>query len=416
MIVKHPFYNTVTPVYWANRNSKKRYKVNQGGSSSSKTYSELQVIAEKLLHNPRKKATVTNAELPTLKAGALTDFKNIIYDTPLLYDSLENPDSVAGEFRYKNKSVIEFKSFDTFGKAKGPRRDYLFINEANNMAWDICNQLMIRTREEIYIDFNADSKFWAHKNIVEGRPDKTDYFISNFTHNPFLGQDTIDDILFYYEQYLLTGRDYWLNKWKVYGMGLTGSVEGTIFSDNVFPIDYFPTVQKHGYGLDFGYTNDPTALCECGVKFGNIYARELLYETDLYSDKLADKMESIGVDKRLPIVADRADLSSIRTLRNRGFNVIECDKWSGSVKDTIDFLLSKNINISRDSVNWWEEADNFKWKKDKDGGFINTPIDKYNHLWQALGYWGMKAYDHTSKPTTHTKPRRIVVAKKSSFD
>lgn len=416
-VPQHKLFPTVTKVFWWNYLSRKKYRVNQGGTSSSKTYSLMQNMILDLLYDPKSKGTVTAEELPSIKSGPLTDFKNIIDESPIIWENISNPDSIAGPFRFINGSELEFRSFDTLGKAKkSGKRDYLLINESNEMDYEICNHLMIRTRKKVYMDFNADVKFWAHKLFVESRPDKTDYFISNFTHNQYLDQETIDDIYDYLEKYYETGREHWWNKWKVYGMGLTGSVSGTVFSDNIFPIDYMPETQKRGYGLDFGYTNDPTALCECGVRFGNIYAKEILYETDLYSDKLADKMERIGVNKNLPIIADRADLSSIRTLINRGFKVVECDKWSGSVNDTIDFLLSKNIHIMRDSINWWNEVDNFKWKKDRDGGYMNTPIDKHNHLWQALGYWAMKAYGHTSKPVKTSKPRTIKVGKKSSFD
>ena len=416
-VPQYGLFPSVSKVFWWNKLSKKKYRVNQGGTSSGKTYSLVQNMADLLAFNDRTKGTVTATELPSIKSGPLTDFKNILDESPMLQALITNPDSIEGPFRFTNGSELEFRSFDTPGKAKkAGKRDYLLINEGNEMEWEICDHLMTRTRKVVFVDFNADTRFWAHKELVEAEPDKTEYIISNYTHNPFLDRNTTEDIERYLRRYFETGREYWLNKWKVYGMGMTGSVEGTIFSDNVFPIDFFPDVQKHGYGLDFGYTNDPTALAECGVKFGNIYGRELLYETDLYSDKLADRMEQIGVRKDLPIIADRADLSSIRTLKNRGFKVIECDKWSGSVTDTIDFLRSKNINIMRDSVNWWNEADNYKWKKDRDGGYLNKPIDKYDHLWQALGYWGMKAYGHTSKPKKKPHKRTINVSYKSRFN
>ncbi|HLS52426.1 MAG TPA: phage terminase large subunit [Tissierellaceae bacterium] len=404
--MKHPIFGTVTTVYWWNRQSTKFYVVNQGGTSSSKTYSIMQVICE-LLMEKRRTALVTGMYHHSLVSGAKVDLYEIIARSPILRRAMVNPDAEGEKFLFKNGSRLTFKAYDTADKAKYGKRDILFINEANNMTYAVADQLMKRARERVFIDFNSDARFWVHDNILVYDRHRADYFISNFTHNEYAPEETLEYLRGILQKKTEINNAYWNNEWDVYGLGLTGSVSGTIFQGNFHLIDDFDKViglRKKAYFIDFGYTNDPTAVGIAGMKFGNVYAKELLYETGHYGELLALKLKNeLQLDPRIPMVCDN-DRASVLSLQRAGFKAIIAKK--PKVTERLTMMQEVQMFIDKRSTNFQFEQQNYKFKLNKlTMEYTNQPEDEHNHLFDGLGYYlvtvkGMKA---------KTKPRRAVV-------
>ena len=324
---------------------------------------------------------------------------------------MQNPEALAGSFRFNNGSTLDFKAYDSENKAKHGKRDILFINEANDIPYPIAEQLMMRTRKKIYIDFNPTAEFWAHTELVKKEKYRTDYFISNYQNNPYLENEQLQDIQRLLENYLMEGTDYWQNRWDVYGLGLTGVVEGTIFGHNTFKIPSFDRVtglKRNAYAIDFGFTNDPTAVLQLGIKFGNVYGKQLLYQTGQYGDILIDTLKDLDLNKRYPLIVDKDEFSTIVSLRKAGYKVLPCKKWPGSVKQGIDFMQGKNIYIEESSVDWWYERDHYKFKKDRlTGKYTNDPEDKNNHCWDAARYYTMAVFDQTPESKRQRSKSRV---------
>ena len=373
------------PVYYWNRDSTAFIKVNQGGTSSGKTYSIMQLIA-KILSEETAVCTVAGQDFPNLSAGPIRDFKTLISDSPYLRDiALENPRAVNGPFRFRNGSVLEFKAYDSWQDAKSGKREYLFINEAQGLTFEIAEELINRTKKGVWVDYNPNARFWVHTELLP--EDDVELFISNFTHNDKCPEKTVRRLLQYKHKYETTGLKRWRNRWFVYGLGLTGIVEGVIFED-VNYIKYFPSrLQKVGYGLDFGFKNNKTALVKCGIADGDqLFGKQVIYQSGLTTPALARRMTQIGITGADRIVADHANSESIAILQAAGFNIVPCRKGNGSVMAGIDTLLYMDIHLTYDSVGWINEQENYKYKS-KDGIFTNQPIDKFNDCWSGARYY-----------------------------
>lgn len=402
-------FPTYTSVYYWNRDSKKRFVVNQGGTSSSKTYSIMQVLCKKALDS-KVTITIVAKTANSLDRGALRDFKTILTTSPYLKYSIKDPTLVTGPYRFKNGSIIEFVNLNDASNARHGKRQYLFLNEANTIDFEAVQQLMVRTAKQIFIDFNPDSKFWVHEDIIN-RPN-ADYFISNFKHNPYCAPQTILDILDYRRKWLesiirdkngkiLEQNVYWRNKWYVYGLGLTGIVEGVIYQDVEYVLRLPRSLRKRAYALDFGFANDPLALCVAGIRNSKIYAKELIYETGLTTPDVIKRFKNLGITKDDLIIADNANPEAIEQIRRAGYNIIPCKKGPGSVKTGVNALQERQIVLTHACKNWKREQENYKYAQ-KNGVFTAEPEDKHNHLWDALRYW----YQHWFRPTKlKTKPR-----------
>jgi phage terminase large subunit len=397
-------FNTYTPVYYWNRDSKKRIKINQGGSSSSKTISILQLICKKLIENPGWIATVAAETTKSLQKGALRDFKRLLYLSPLLRHSILDPTLKEGPYVFRNGSILEFDSIKDAGEARHGKREILFINEINYVDYESVTQMLSRS-EDVYFDFNSDSRFWIHKEFLK-RPD-VDYFISNFTHNPYAKQPMIDEILNYKALYLETGKKYWQNKWRVYGLGLTGATSGAVF-DKVDIIKYLPVaLRKRSYCLDFGFTVHPTALALIGEMGETIYGKELLYEKKLDTPDLIKKLPSLGITKNDLIICDNNNGDALTQIQKAGYNAIPCDK-GGGVEARLKALSERKIVLTQDSLNWWEEQENYKFKMDG-AEPTEEPIDEHNHLWDCLGYWYTHHYPQEVRKFRKSKRQLKVI-------
>jgi phage terminase large subunit len=392
-MAKIRLFKYTSPVFTWNLNETAEVVVNQGGTSSGKTFSILQVLITRALAEPNQVITVVGQDIPNLKAGALRDFSTIVYHPDnRVAEFLVDENKTDRVFTFANGSFIEFKSFDNEQDAKSGKRDYLFINEANGVQHGVYEELAVRTRKQIFLDYNPTAAFWVHEHLMDAPGVKM--IISNYRHNPFLDEKTIQKI----ERYRETDE----NRWRVYGLGLTGRVDGLVF-DNCERVPRFPFhTRYYGYGLDFGFTNDPTALVRMAVHDGEIYGEELIYETGLTNRDLINRMNKIGIERNISIYADAAEPKSIAELRRAGFNAIAAKKGADSVRFGIDLLRQKRINITSDSVNWWNEQQNYTWKK-RHGDAIEVPVDRNNHCWDAARYWAiMKLTERPKLP-----PRRM---------
>lgn len=378
----------VTPVFMWNWQSKKKIRVNCGGSSSGKTYAILQVICLKLIEK-RRIATVIGQDVPNLKRGALRDFQDrILYDIPQIKNHIKEYNKNDRIYTFSNGSTLEFTSYEGEQDARSGKRDIAFFNEGNGIDFLIYQQIAIRTEEEIYIDFNPSARCWVHDKLQNSS--RADWFYSNFTHNPFCSPEIVAELK------ALKRDD--PAAWEVYGLGKTGSVKGLIFPKYTV-VESFPmNARPLGYGLDFGYSADPTSLVRCGIYQGELFIEQLVYKKGMTNADIAERMTEIGIPKTATIVCDSAEPKSIEELRRKGFNVKAAKKGRDSIIHGISLLSQYKINVTRESVDVREEMQRYRWKE-KDGQPLNQPIDKYNHAIDAIRYWAsLHLLSKTKKP------------------
>lgn len=351
---------------------KPRIILEQGGTSSSKTFSILQlliIIASK--HD--KLISVVSETLPHLKRGAMRDFFNILIGEGIYREKYHNKTDNTYQI---NNSKIEFFSADNPDKIRGARRDILFINECNNVSYPVYDQLEVRTKETIFLDYNPVSEFWAHEKIKIR--DDVYYIQSTYKDNEFLDEKIVTSIE--------SRKDIDPNWWRVYGLGETGSIEGLVFTNweivDEMPEDY----KKLGYGLDFGFTNDPTALIEVGQQGGFLWLDEKIYETALTNDDIYVKAKKLKIDMETETIADSAEPKSIEELYRMGWNVKPAVKGRDSINSGIDILKSYQLKVTKNSVNLIKELRNYKWAVDKHGKVLNKPIDNWNHAIDGVRY------------------------------
>ena len=362
---------------------KKRIRIVQGGTSSSKTFSIIPLLITYAIQNPRSEISIVAESIPHLKRGAIKDFINIMVATGNYKDSNFNKSDL--KYKFSNGSFIEFFSADQPDKLRGARRDILFINECNNVNFEAYQQLAIRTKKFIYLDYNPTSEFWVHTELIND-PD-SDFVILTYKDNEALDSAIVKEIEKAREKAKTS--QYWLNWWRVYGLGQVGSLEGVIFS-NWKQIDKVPKdAQLLGYGLDFGFTNDPTALVAVYRYNGKLLFDELIYRTGMLNKDIVKEMIRLGIDRNLTIWADSAEPKTIEELRQSGFNIKPVSKGADSVNFGISILHEFEMLVTQNSVNAIKELRNYTWDKDKTGAKLNKPIDAYNHLLDALRYFAM---------------------------
>ena len=371
-------FKVIWELFRVNTDNTARVYVHPGGTSSGKTYTIMQVLIYMALIEAGSITTVVGQDLPNLKVGALRDAKTILAGSEWLAGYFNVHES-EHYLQCKNNSIIEFKSYNDEQDAKNGKRDYLFVNEANGIPYEIYWQLAIRTRKKIWIDYNPSERFWVH-NEVKGRQG-VKMIISDHRGNPFLSKEEHERIENIEDKEL----------WKVYARGLTGKLSGVIFP-NFRIVDSMPerdSWKVQGYGLDFGFTNDPTALVHCVIAHGELWTDLEIYETGLTNPMIAEKAKEAGITKANQIIADSAEPKSITELRNAGLWVIPTVKGGDSIMVGIDILHRYKWNVTRRSVGLIEELQSYKWKKDRDGKKTNIPIDKYNHAIDATRYFAL---------------------------
>jgi phage terminase large subunit len=365
----------VSEVFRKNQAATTKIVVNQGSSRSGKTYSILQLlILVKAFEEHDAVFTIVRKTLPSLKGSAMRDFYEILRNYDLFDEKYQNKT----ENTYLlNGNLFEFVSLDQPQKKRGAKRTYLFINEANELTLEDWVQLSIRTEKQIFLDYNPSmEEHWIY-DLVIPRPDCT-FIQSTYVDNiQFLPAEVVKEI----EQLKYVDENYW----RVYGLGLPGQIKGLVFT-NWQQAEEFPANCKWVvYGMDFGFTNDPTTLIKAGLSGGELWLDELIYSCGLTNQDIARQMGELGLKWTDEIIADNQP-KCIFEIRKEGFNIQATFKGKDSILAGIDILQRYRLNVTKRSVNLIRELKNYKWKEDQAGKATNEPIDKFNHAIDAVRY------------------------------
>lgn len=373
-----------TNVFNANWNSTRKIIINRGGTRAGKTYSIMQVLAVWLMTGQIRAnkqilkgvASVVRKTLPALKATAQKDFEEILAALNVL-DKVEQ-NKTDRFYKYQGR-VVEFFSVDDQQKVRGRKRQILFCNEANELHYNTdFFQLLIRTTDLIFLDLNpSDPYTWVNTELEQKRAHDVgdvDVIVSTYKDNPFLSAELCREI---------EGiRDPQLR--KVYVLGEYGTIKGLIFP-KVRIVNEMPTgLRKRAIGLDFGYTNDPTAAVMCGILGEKLYIDEIIYSRGLQNHQIAKRLP-----KNIEIYCDSAEPKSIVDLQGFGLWAKGTKKGRDSILNGIGLLKKYELCITARSVNGLKEQKQYKYKTDANGQATNKPIDDFNHFWDAVRYYAL---------------------------
>ena len=346
----------------------------QGSSRSAKTWSVVQFLCIYCFNNAETTVSIIRAGMPSIKRTVYRDFKNVMLSLGWWNDKSMNKSEYV--YTFPNGSWIEFFSTDNEQKVRGSKRKILFVNEANELSFIEWQQLQMRTTEFSIIDYNPSfsEEHWINQVNEEKN---TYWFISTYKDNPFLEQKVIDEI-----ESLK-----WKNPslWRIYGLGQRAIVEGLIF-ENVVVSDYIPVEarRRKWYGIDLGYTNDPTAIVMVCVYGNDMYIDEVCYQTKMLSDDIIKACKDVRDAPEF--ICESADPRLIDEIYNAGVDIKAVQKFPGSIKAGIMKMQQYRIHITSRSTNIRKEFNNYTWRQDKEGKWLNEPIDCYNHAIDACRY------------------------------
>ena len=355
-----------------------RVRIVKGGTSASKTISILCLLINYAINNRGKEISVVSESIPHLRRGALKDFLSILKGLNRYKDSQFNKSTL--KYSFSSGSYIEFFSTDQADKLRGARRTDLYINECNNVPFDAYTQLATRTSGTIWLDYNPSNLFWVDKELV-GQPD-TDYITLTYKDNNALPESIVKEIEKAKEKAKTS--TYWANWWKVYGLGETGSLEGVCIPDWK-EIDRIPEdVRLLGYGMDFGYSVDPTTLIAL-YKWNDAYVYdEVLYKKGMLNRDISRFLSEQGIKET--IVADSAEPKSIAELQGYGHSVYPVSKGRDSVVYGINLINQNEIYVTARSKNLKRELQGYVWSKDKEGNTLQKPTGEHPDCIDAARY------------------------------
>lgn len=377
----------------------KRIRKVPGGTSAGKTFGILPILIDKATRKPLLEISVVSESIPHLRKGAMKDFLKIMKATGRYIDKNWNRSYLT--YTFENGSYIEFFSADQEDKVRGPRRNVLYINECNNINFETYHQLAIRTDVEIWLDYNPTAEFWIHTELKDD--DDSEELILTYKDNEALADSIIREIekalnkAFYDPERPIETlfkednikNSYWSNWWRVYGLGQVGSLEGVIFN-NWKQIDSVPKdARLIGYGMDFGFTNDPSTLVAVYQRDEKLIVDELIYSTGLLNSDIIKKLTEFGIGRFDKIYGDSAEPKSIEEIYRAGFNIKPVTKGTDSIQFGIDIIQSFEVLVTKSSTNLIKELRAYIWDKDKAGKKINKPIDAFNHAIDAFRYLAM---------------------------
>lgn len=375
--------------------------VMEGSTRSTKTYSIVQyLILEWCIKKAGSIVRCFRFDSTTHNATTITDFKEIMNSFGLWGQGSWNGQEKI--FRFNNGSIFAFSATSDKQKLHGLKQDVAWYNEAVEIPEESHSQISYRTKHLTLMDFNPSfSQHWIFSQLVDADLEHVAYKHSTYKDNPFLTPKQIDEI----EKYKPTDE----NKrrgtaneymWSVYGCGERGHVEGAVFK--LYEVsDFFPDpelCQRHGYGLDFGFSQDPVGLIECAIFQDNLYLRELCYEKGLITTPNVSRpnepsiegvMKELGIDKNSKIYADCANPQQIADLCYSGFNVIACTKGKDSIVNGINLMRERKIFLHKASHNLRVEFERYRWARNTLGVWLTKPVDEYNHLIDGARYWCM---------------------------
>ena len=354
------------------QNSTKKIIVEQGGTRSGKTYNILIWIINFCDKNKGKTITICRKTFPALRGTVMRDFFEILNKNKIYNPDYHNKSS-SEYWLYGN--MIEFISLDQSQKVRGRKRDLLFINEANELSYEDWQQLVFRTTGRIILDYNPSDEFhWIYDDVITR--DDADFFQTTYLDNPFI-EDSI-------KHEIERLKDLDENYWRVYGLGMQGTSKDNVFNKFDY-IDSIPIESKLiAYGLDFGYSIDPTAIVGVYKRADELYLKEILYRKGLTNQDIAKEIKNIV--NRNEVICDSAEPKSIEELYRLGINAKPATKGRDSIQNGIDILKRHKIYLTNDSINLIKEFKNYKWQVDKNGNTLKIPVDRFNHLLDGLRY------------------------------
>lgn len=357
----------------------KRIRGVQGGTSASKTISIVQDLIDRAQRDSSPTLTsIVSESFPHLKRGVMRDFLLIMQEHKYFKDDRWNKTDYT--YTFETGSKIEFFSADQPDKVRGPRRHRLFINEANNIPYETFDQLEVRTQELVYLDWNPTNEFWWYTEIV-GKRDDYEHLILTYLDNEGLSKEIIDSI----EQ--RKERKGW---WQVYGLGQLGEVEGKIYRDwqIIEEIPHEARIERRG--LDFGYSNDPTAIVDIYKFNGGFIFDENTFQKGLSNKQIAVKILNSN-DPTTLVIADSSEPKSIDEIHSYGVNIIGATKGPGSISQGIQYVQDQRISVTRRSYNIIKEYRNYLFITDKNGKVTNDPEGGFDHTMDAIRY-GLSSY------------------------
>lgn len=345
----------------------------QGSSRSGKTYNILIFLIQYLIEHPAYRLSICRKTLPALKGSVLIDFKHILITMGIWDDKCFNKTELI--YRFSNGSWVEFFSTDDEQKIRGRKRHILFVNEANEISYLEWQQLRMRTTVFSILDYNP-SFSEDHWIETENKDPDCHHFISTYRDNPFLEQKIIDDI-----EKLRTSST---SLWTIYGLGLRAVVEGRIFESFEFVEDIPIGIKPHWIGMDFGYTQHPTAIVEVAIFEDFLYVNEICYKTKMLTDAIILELKLNC--KGLKIISESADPRLIDEIYNTGVNIHAVEKPAGSVQAGLDKMKQYKIRITKRSFNLKKEFENYVYQQDKEGRWLNEPVKEFDHGIDAIRY------------------------------
>lgn len=379
---------------WGAMKAGKRLIANKGGTRSGKTFGIMQVLLSLANVARPRSIDVVSETFPHLKRGALRDMQELLASAGQADGREYDLNRTDWEYRFRETGTcVRFFAADNWGKVKGSRRDILFINEANRIGWELYRQLAVRTTESIIIDWNPDKQFWYEQQGLNMR-ETTAEIHSTYKDNKFLTAEQVAEIESYRND---------ANWWRVYGLGLEGRLEGLVFPE--FGQVDGPVGRLLGYGVDFGFSNDQTAVVALYEDGADICLDEVVYATGLITSDLSGLLKDAGLRLRHDVlVCDSARPESIEELYRYGWNAKPCRKGKDSVIAGINAIKRHGLRVTKNSVNLIRELRNYTWECDKEGNPTNKPVDKFNHAIDAARYIVMDRM----RPVTFASGTRLV--------
>lgn len=354
---------------------KKRIRAIAGGTSASKTIGCLLVLID--LAQSDKTPTLTSVvseSMPHMRKGAMLDFQNIMKQHN--YWKEDRWMATLSTYTFETGSKIEFFGADDSAKQHGPRRQRLFMNEANNLKKNVFDQMEVRTEEFVMLDWNPTHEFWYYTDLLPSRKDDVDFITLTYKDNEALNENVVKSI---------ESRRNNKNWWSVYGEGKLGEVEGRIYT-NWQIIDEIPhEARLERRGLDFGFSNDPNALVDIYYYNGGYILKEQIYQRGMLNNQLADFVKNLPKPTTL-IKADSAEPKSIAELTASGLTILPVEKGKDSVNHGIGHVQQQQISMTKDSINLIREYRNYMWLTDKDGNQMTVPDSSDDHLMDATRY------------------------------
>lgn len=356
----------------------KRIKAAAGGTSASKTISILLILIDKCQRAANNEelllVSVVSESLPHLKRGVMRDFLNIMEGHKYFKEDQWNRTDFI--YNFGPGVRMEFFGVDTPDKVRGPRRDILFMNEANNCPLESFEQLEVRTKKEIWLDWNPTNEFWFYSEILPHRAEDLDFITLTYKDNEALDPEIVKSI---------EARQHNLNWWKVYGLGQLGEVEGKIYKDWAI-IDKIPhEARLERMGLDFGYANDPAVLVAIYYYNGGYIVDELLHRTGMSNRQVADYVNNSAHPNAL-IIADSAEPKSIAEMNEYGLQIIGANKGPGSVNQGIQWVQDQRMSVTKKSTNVIKSYRNYMWRTDRDGKILTIPDHAFSDAMDAIRY------------------------------